>query len=402
MTKTDVLQVIAPDRTRHGAAVCDLVAKVFTIQNYYYGRAWCRDAYIGHSHYDWDASRIGLLAGEIVTHYGVWDYRMRIGTAVVRAGGIGAVATHGEQRKRGFMAKTAAVSMAAMRALGYDVSVLFGIDNFYDRYGYVRSWSETIYWVNTSDLPAEKPHTRPRAFAPRHRDDLAALYNRDNADVTGTAVKPTYQRCGMPQACEGVCWTGADGMAAGYLLYRRNGTMLQHVESAGDAVERLRVLGSLARRHGCQTVECFALPYADPLCRLLSQGNCRVEVRHRKNGGAMIALLNLPQLLGKIAGELTRRLQASPLAGWEGALRIDGPEQAAMLILAGGRVRVTPPADTPHVVHGGPALAQLLIGTDTPREIAATAPLRLSGDAALLLETLFPAQHPMLSNWDRF
>ena len=98
--------------------ICDLLGKVFSHHGYYTFRNYCRDDYIRHSHYDWNASRIGLHDGKIVSHYGVWNYQMRIGSALVKCGGIGAVGTDGDFLKRGVMSQTIEGSLSAMRTLG--------------------------------------------------------------------------------------------------------------------------------------------------------------------------------------------------------------------------------------------------------------------------------------------
>jgi len=38
------------------------------------------------------------------------------------------------------MAKTVAATIEAMSQVGYDMTVLFGIPDFYHRFGYVRAW----------------------------------------------------------------------------------------------------------------------------------------------------------------------------------------------------------------------------------------------------------------------
>ena len=108
----DRLELIAPDKRKHLEPILELTGKCFG--HYYEWIRYGRLGYIGSTHYDWDASRIGLIDGRVVTHWGVWGYTMRIGRARVRVGGIGAVATDGEFRKFGLMARTARAIALAM------------------------------------------------------------------------------------------------------------------------------------------------------------------------------------------------------------------------------------------------------------------------------------------------
>jgi hypothetical protein len=61
---------------------------------------------------------------------------------------------------------------------------------------------------------------------------------------------------------------------------------------------------------------------------------------------------------------------------------------------------VGPAKDTPHRIQGGPEIAQLIVGTETPDEIVRISKLELSGDADILIRALFPKQDIQLSNAD--
>jgi len=396
------LTLLAPDRRRHGDEICDFVAKVFSGNGYYAFRRFCRRGYVLGSHYDWAASRIGLLDGRIVAHWGVWDYQMRIGAARVRAGGIGIVGTDGDLRKRGLMARTARASLAAMRALGYDLSILFGIEEFYHRFGYVRAWSDTTWTVRLADLPKERPTLRPKRFTPVRRDDISRLYNREYAAATGTVVKPTYGRGMYPRPSIGYLWSDARGRPAGYVIVFRKGAQIECIEACGDAGECLRVLAALGRRWGAQEIQFSTFSDAWPLIRRLSQGTCRAETRHVRSGGPMVATINLGRTLGHMAGELERRLRESPMTDWRGNLLVAGGRDSATLAIARSRVTVSSGGrGAAHAVRGGDHVAQLLIGADDPREIAEAGRMKVTGDAGRLLGVLFPAQHPQLSLRDR-
>jgi len=396
--------IIPPNPRAHSEPLADLCAKVFSDMGYYELMEDYRTVYLRNSHYDWAVSRVGVIGDRIVTHFGVWDYQMRIGTARVRVGGVGAVATDGEFRRRGYMAQAASASMEAMREAGYDFAILFGISDLYHRFGYVRAWPETDFRVRTGDLPEERPAGRLRRFTPRPRLDLAELYNRHYATVTGTAVRPTYPK-GYPlflRPRDGYLWADGRGRTAGYVLVTRHGSRLDCVECCGEAEQALRVLGVLARKWNCDNVQLETLPYFSDLAKLLRRGNCRVEARYHKCGGAMMQMLNLHRALSKMRGELSRRLRRSLLADWEGDLLIADPRGEVCLHLQRGKVTVAPPGRTAHCVRGDGCIGQLLLGTDEPNEVVDAARMRLTGKARKLVEVLFPEQRPQLGTLDRY
>lgn len=394
------LTLVEPDPKTDTDRVIDLISKVFG--GYFRVRDWCRRNYVLNCHYDWNASRIGLIDDQVVTHYGVWDYEMQIGQARVRTGGIGAVATDGDFRKRGFMDATARASVEAMRAAGYDFSMLFGIDNFYNRFGYTRAWSDTTYVVRVADLPEGKPPVRVREFHSPAREDILRIYRREHAGMTGAAIRPTFTVEGFLNEMIGYSWPDARGRTAGYAMVKWQGSGPECFETGGDVDEALKVLAALARKKGFGEVRFTTILRNHPLAVRVRHLNCREETSHRRCGGAMIRTINLPSALGKMAGELESRLRDSGMAAWRGDLRIADGREAAVLAIARGKICVAPAARSKHAILGGDEIAQLLIGTAPPTEIAQVAGTRFTGDGARLAAVLFPEQHPGLCMADRY
>lgn len=395
------LVLVRPERKRCAEAVYDLTAKCFGHHGYWSWTASCRRWYF-RKPYDWSASTIGLIDGRVVTHWGVWDIAMRIGSAAVRMAGIGAVATDGSMRKCGLMARTAAAGIDAAAQAGYDATLLYGIGDFYHRFGYVRAWSSQATVVRTSDLPALPAEQRLRSFTPRHRDDLAELYNRYAAGLTGTAERPTFVTRGRGGELNGALWLDARRRLEGYIVFEAHHGHLELIDSAGPAEMILAALRATAEKKRLAEVRMPNLHGAGELSRLVRRGNCRIETHCQRSGGPMIRTLNLAAMLGKLAGEFALRLRRSPMAGWTGTLVLADPREAAALAFDKRTCRVSAAAKTKHAIRGGEQIAQLLIGTDEPRRIAEDANMTLSGDAPRLLDALFPAQQPTLGTWDMF
>ena len=396
--------IIAPDPKVHARALADLLGKVYSEggHSYYQFRDISRGVLErGYAPYDWKAARIGLIGDEIVSHYGVWDFKMRIGRARIRVAGVGSVATSGDHRRQGLMAATAAAAVDGMKARGYDASLLFGIPSFYPRFGYTRAWSETTRVVPVVDLPDIAPKARLRPFRPEPRDDLDTLYNCEYAGLTGSAVRPTYRVCPLPHQ-RGFLWTGGDRRPAGYVLVEPKGHQLHCAECVGDPETTLRALRRLARRWRCTEIVFPTLHARHPLARRLRQGECTVTTRHRRCAEAMIRTVNLATTLHKMRGELSRRLQRSPMADWTGALLVSDARERVTLRIDGGRVEAVPGAASRHAIRGSDEIARLTIGTEPPEETTEAAATRVTGDARRLMPILFPPQHPMLGAWDRF
>ncbi len=235
-------------RKEHYEAILDLTGKAFASRRYWGWIEYCNDGYLADSPYDWKSSRIGLLDGKIVTHYGIWDHRMRIGTAAVRVAGVGAVATEGAFYNHGLMAKTAAACVADLAGYGYHLTMLDGISDFYDRFGYVRAWPEVVWLADAAALPrpAKRPSLRP---VTTEWPDLDRLYNRQNRGLTGTAVRPTYRRNRWPKTWKAWCWR-AGRSTAGYVIVNALEDALELVDHAGEADQVLAAAAHLAAEAG--------------------------------------------------------------------------------------------------------------------------------------------------------
>lgn len=391
--------VRAPDPRAHVSQLVELSAQTFG--GYFPMRDHCRQGYLLHSHYDWHASRVALVDGHVVSHWGVWDFQMRIGHAHVRTAGIGLVMTHADHRKRGHMARVAPASIRAMRDAGYHLSILFGIGDFYHRFGYVCAWSDTTHHVDTNDLPSGRPTAPLRRFALASRTDVDALYNRHHAGLTGTAVRPTYARNSRGKDWLAFRWTGSRDRTLGYVVVSPRKDHLVCREACGKVDDVLCALAAIARRRQLPEVRFPTLHPASALARHIRRGNCRVETFHRRCGGAMVRTVNLAETLRSIAPELERRLADSPCAAWRGNLLVADRRQEVMLVINRSRVRLAPPRPSRHALRGGDRIAQLLIGTHEPDETLEADRARCTGDARNLARALFPVQHPMLEHWDR-
>lgn len=407
-----VLQTLAPDREAHSATIYDTLETKTTG----WARTQWREGRLAHSRFDWDTSRIGLVGDRLVTIFGVYDLTLRIGTARVRAAGVNLEFADPAYPDEDAFRQTAAASVEAMVRRGYDLSVAFGSEPFFYGLGYTFGWRELLGFVRTRDLPGEAPAGELIAFDPVHREDLAALYNREHETLTGTTVRPTYLRNKEPGGFRGYLWTDAAGAPAGYVsvgpqairdwrnaaLVGRNhkgyDSLLWHDESAGDPEQRLRALGVLAREAGAEEVVFSRLHPLSPLGRRLRWMRCRIDQGYRSY---VVKIVNLTTLFEKLTPELSRRLAASHLAEWSGDLLISAGDQQVLLSVERGRVHAGPAparAQTGNSIEAGPELAQFVVGTEAPREAAEVAGMTLRGEAAQLVDILFPPQHPQMDN----
>ncbi len=401
----DGLRIIAPDRERHRTEIFELIAKAFPHRGYWNRIRDCETGYIAGSTYDWDASRIGILDGKIVTHCGIWEYRLRIGEAVVRFAGVGGIATDGDYLKRGLMSRTIPACLADLPAAGYPASFLFGIENYYHKFGYVAAWPAQKWSVQGTDLP----DIPPSFLMEEIREDwtgLSDLYNRENRGRTGTAVRPTFRTNRWPERWIGYRWS-LGGRTSGYLVVEDEEDTLEVIDTAGQPEEILTALSHLARSRCKRRVVLEGIPYDGAVARALRRNNAELSLSYRRSGGAMARIEGLNALFRELLPELSARIAASPFRNRDLALRLvlerdREAEQSVVLLSHAGRMEIGDAVEIGGTLRGGNALVRLVLGSDEPDEIVRESEIGLEGAARFLAPVLFPNRRPLLARWDRF
>ncbi len=396
------VSLIAPDSAIHLRPISEIIHAIWNDEV-----EVSENHFVGNSHYDYAASRIALLETTVISHWGVWGYDMRVGATKLKTGGIGAVATRENYRKRGLMTQAGFASIAAMREGGYDLSILQGFTHDYSRFGYVRAWTYTTYEVHVDDLDVQGQIPAFESLSLNKNDRADELYNESHQHFTGTAVRPTYRNVLMRQR-EVYGWSDARGLQ-GYVYVEvlPDEKMLCCMEVVGNAEVALLILQQLARAKECEHVRFETLPHYHPVLIYLRSKTVRAITHYNKSYGWkdndwMGRLINLRSSLEKLAGDLSQRLEHSVYANWQGNLLLKSGEEQVLLELDHGKVHVSSPQPTNHVVEGGHHLLQLFIGTEEPLAVALTACMNLTGEAEKLIRVLFPKQYPSLAAWDQF
>lgn len=392
------LQTVAPNPTSHLRLMGQLAANAFSAGQYV--DAFC-DNYIDNSHYDWNVSRLVLDGETLVHHWGVWGYQMRLASIQLKVAGIGAVVTHPDYRKQGWMYRAAQASFDAMRQAGYDLSILRG--RHYVKMGYARAWNYVTCRFKPEDFPVHAiPSYKP--LQPAEVPEMDAFYNQTHAAFSGTAVRPTFTNRHPEDLCV-YAWRDAKGKLAGYIRAtpaEDDPKTFLCLEAAGDPHQALAVLADLFNQGEYESLACFTLPYLHPLLQILRKGACLVEDRYFDVSGWRVKLINLRSSLEKLTSLFAHRLANSQFAGWQGSLYLDGGQQTAALKIMQGIVTITDESPDENVLNAGTDLARFLIGSDEPDEIIRQANINCSGLAQPLARVLFPNLRPMMSHWDEY
>jgi predicted N-acetyltransferase YhbS len=357
--------------------------------------------YIGNCHYDWDTSRLIWDGDQLIHHWGVWGYSMRLENIHLKVAGVGAVFTSESYRKQGLMEMAARDSLEAMRVNGYDLSILRG--RHYVKYGFARAWNYVTYRLKPEEIPdlvLLKPY---ELLDPTKMEEINELYNQFHQGFSGTCVRPTYRML-KNDDMNAYGWFDEENRLEGYVraVPSDDKRTLQCLEAAGDSQQGLALLGELFKQGEFETLTFFTLPHQHPILRFLRRSACIVEDRYFHDTGWRVLIVNLQSTLQKIRPLLESRLRASGLADWRGELFLDAGEHHAALKIDAGSVQVQGGTAGEHKIQGGEDIGRFLIGSDEPGEITQQSDMVCTGEAADLVNVLFPNLHPMMSHWDEF
>ncbi len=350
------------------------------------------------------------MDGEVVSRVGVVKKRMRIGEAVVRMGGIAGVWTHEKHRLKGYASRGMEASLALLKAEGYEMSLLFGIADFYHRFGYGVVFPDPVLHVRTENLLRARRRNPVRAMRRADGPDVARIYARCNARRTGTTLRPKdwpyFERSShFKKPGRATLVLDERGRTIGYATYASLDERFQVSEVGArdpSAFETLTaVLGQQARRRKVDEVE-FHLPLDDPFGEFCARYGCRWNVVYPRNRSSMGRILHLTPLMKALQPELSRRLRTSPMA-WDGTLNLDTDIGAVGLKVTNQAVALAPPhRRAVRVRLSEMALTQLVMGYRSAADLALDPDVAVPARALPILDALFPKGHPYMWWSDRF
>jgi len=351
-----------------------------------------------------------------VCHLIVIDYAMRIGTTVVRMAGIGGVYTNREHRKKGYMRRLYEDTVHYMIAEGYDISMLFGIENFYTKFGYTAGLAGFECKVKTRDAEmagetaAGTTITRPIGEA-----DMPAvldLYNANNATRMCSVVRtiddfPKFHKgtwYGAPPDTQ--LWEDANGKLLAYAVWDQydKAVKVAEIEASADALfpTLLSFFAAQAVDKRCEDVQLF-IPPDHPFAEYVQRFGAEWKVTYPRYGSGMLRLLNQQPFFEKIAPELERRLALSRYAGYTGALTFQTDLGTVALVINRGSIAVADGArEGLRLELSQDKLTQLVIGYRSARDVLNDSQVKAHGDVLPLLNILFPKGTPYIWVADHF
>ena len=343
-----------------------------------------------------------------MSHLSVNDRTMRIGTSTVTIGGIGGVSTQRHHRNKGYSRMCMEASTSLMVREGYDIGFLFGIRDFYDKFGYITCMAEHTLTMDTRDAERAKSSLRCRPATHTDSPELARIYNRDAASLTGSCKRTPSRWSGFTMGSfferkvAARVVTDSKGRVVGYVAYDDETDRVCASEIVGTGSETygviLHFLAGRAVKLRREEIS-FKLPADHPFARWARQFGLVDKTSYPRNSNAMARITNLLSCLQNVSGELGNRVSGRFKST---SFRFLTDVGTCHLAWTGKRLIVELGGQDSIVRVRQDHLVQLLMGYRSPADLIAADELKAARHLHPILGALFPLHSAQMWWSDRF
>ena len=398
----------------------DLMAKIH-FADFFEALSWLDTSGAGYPNFLREHTRIAIRHGEIAGALRLNTETIRIGEARLKTGGLGWVSTAPRHRHHGVARLLIADTLRYMKRQGYHASMLFGIPNFYHRFGFTTTLAEYAIIVNC----AEAATTSVRDFKLRQGKpgDLSAIqriHNGNDGDVACSLLRSTAHMTNKwDRWSKGLkVLTTEHGKVVAYLNAQGGQdelvvSELGVLEGAGQGTDRApsmnedvcgAVLTACAEAAVAESVGRirYQVPPPHPFARFLLKFASVHEMRVVRDRGGMMTFVDVGEALESMIHEWESLLARS-------AVRDDRAELTFVVNNAPYRIRANCGAMDVANVPGknkvgltAAELMHLVTGYRLAQDVLAARRRIVTPEARALIGVLFPKRAPYVWHFDRF
>ena len=375
--------------------------------NYFDAIRWMENTGDGYPGYAREHTRMAWLHGELAGALRLTTDTIRIGEARLKMGGLGWVTTASHHRHQGVARELIGDALHYMKSHGYHVAMLFGIPNFYHRFGFTTALAEYSTTVTVAEA-AEVPHD-PFRIRPAKPGDIPALqriHAGNDTDVACSLLRSAAHitnKWGRWKPAQAI--TNPDGRVTGYLLPRGADETL-HVEDFGVADRAccgalLKACADIAAADYRSRIR-FAGPPSHPFLQFLHQYKSIHETEITRNQGGMMTFIDIGEALESMIPEWENLLSRSAARTLKTEITLLVDKRPFRIRAHRGVVDVAQTSGANKVSLSAAELMHLTTGYRYLDEILSQRRRILNAEGKGLLTAIFPKRTPYVWVIDRF
>ncbi|MBD3288808.1 GNAT family N-acetyltransferase [candidate division KSB1 bacterium] len=406
------MQVTYPQNEKELEAIADLRGKVFRRASYYF---FYEERMRFHKMDPWfkpEHVRIVKEDNRIVSAVTIVARPVRFGPAVVKMGGIGDVLTVPECRGKGYSRVLMESAVEYMKGHNFDLTVLFGIPNYYHKFGYLEGMRNyQLELLDTSHVP-EQARFHVRQFQVDDIPEMLRLYQANMRHCHLVIDRNTrYMECKINQRDLLIVITDSKGKLAGYAhTWDHIGNKFAVMEAmTAERDASLALLSEILKQKPTNEPLIIKMSPQMPFVRHVRSLGSELKIRSfgEGEGMGMVAVIDLCQLINNLKPLFNERLQTSKFNTFSGKLKI-ACDQPVQLLFDDGELKSCTPAANDSTAGFWldtdlRYFSRNLIGYWTIRDLLDHTDAKSSNSECLeLLEVLFPETEPFMLPWDYF
>ena len=384
----------------------DLIAKVHG-GTYFEAMNWLETCGVTYPGFQREHTRIALSGGELAACLRLTTETIRLGEARLKMGGLGWVTTATRYRHKGVCRLLMLDTMQYMRTHRYHVSMLFGIPNFYHRFGFTTALTNHCIRIDVAEAALAIDNlTKLRMAKPGDLSAVQKIHSANDSDVACSIIRSAAHMTNRwDQLKQLRVLTNDNGKVLGYFLPRaaKDHLAVDELGVSDEAASRaaLAACARLAKEEAVGAIH-FMVPPSHPFARFLLQFRSCHEMQIVREEGGMMAFVNVGETLEHMIPEWESLLTASGARGYrtEFTLLVDRSpfriraNRGAIDVAAGtGKNKLS--LDSSEFMH-------ILTGYRFVGDVVAKTRRMLTPEARELICALFPKRTPYVWPYDRY
>lgn len=388
----------------------DLMVRVHAVGDVPEG-AWLYDHGGGYPGFEQEHTRIARLDREVAAALRITSDTLMVGEARLKMGGIGWVATAEHHRRKGLCRRLMDDAMDYLRRHHYHVAMLFGIPDFYHRFGFVTTLADYAVTVDTVEALGFRTALRASPVRTAELPALQKLHAAVNGAVPCSIVRTTAHLRNRWKLWGG--WhvlKDERGRHVAYLVARAQGDRLRvddvGLDDPAFCEDVLAFAGQLASEQSLAHIR-FSVPPPHPLARFLLRHRATHEELRDRNAGGMMAFVDLPETLESLVPEWESRLARSIARDHRTEftlfVRDNGAEPRPIRVRANrGAIDLAAATGASKLSLTPGELMHLVTGYLPAGDVLATRRAIVTAEARDLMAAVFPRRTPYVWPFDRF
>ncbi len=384
----------------------DLMAKVHS-QDYFDSMHWLETSGANYPGFRREHTRIALWKNELAGALRLCTDTIRLGESRLRTGSFSAVTTVPRHRNKGVCRALMEDALRYMSEHNYHAAMLFGIPNFYHRFGFATTLFDYVIAIEVEEAAATlRGMHRVREAKPGDISVIQKMHAANDADVPCSLLRSSAHFTNQwAHRCKGLrVLTNDKGKVIAYYIATRDRDVLRVSEvGVGENAACEPVLGACAQLAQDEMVGRihFLVPPPHPFARFLLNYRSNHEMRVVRDAGGMMALINLSETLESLIPEWEALLGRSTLRDARAEVTLVVEEICYRVRINRGAVDIAQFSGKNKCSLSSSDLTHLVTGYLYPEDILGKTRRLMTDESRELMAILFPKRTPFVWHFDR-